>query len=93
MARKRGVVDYEGAQVLMQGEDDGVIIRLLKDKIEDSSVTMYLAKSPLKEMKKRKVRTGCCCYSTLKFLQFSNLFMWTLKAPPSAPFVARLYIP
>ena len=56
MARKRGVVDYEGAQVLMQGEDDGVIIRLLKDKIEDSSVTMYLAKSPLKEMKKRKVR-------------------------------------
>lgn len=50
VARKRGVVSYEG-MVLMQGEDNAVVIRLLKDQIEDSSVTMYLAKSPIKDMK------------------------------------------
>lgn len=36
-AKKRGVVEFEGV-MLMQGKDDGVVIKLLKDTIEDTPV-------------------------------------------------------
>eukprot|EP01119_Soliformovum_irregulare_P001837 TRINITY_DN1165_c0_g1_i1.p1 TRINITY_DN1165_c0_g1~~TRINITY_DN1165_c0_g1_i1.p1 ORF type:complete len:436 (-),score=117.40 TRINITY_DN1165_c0_g1_i1:60-1367(-) len=35
-AKKRGILDYEGGTLLMQGVDDHVIVRVLKETFEDS---------------------------------------------------------
>jgi len=45
MARKKGVVDFEGQAMLMQGTHDHVMIILLRDELEDTAVfqSVYVA--------------------------------------------------
>jgi hypothetical protein len=67
VAKKRGVVHYDGV-MLMQGSDDDTIIKLLRDEIEDSPVFESVRIAATSPSAGQQGPTACPCHVCSKIV-------------------------